>query len=68
MDDSVLTCDDIIKSYDEEARNPASCSCNNGKYLANIMDDSVLTCDEIIKSYDEEAKIVSTTFNEKTSL
>ena len=41
--------------------NPATCSCENGKYLANIMDDSVITCDEII-----EKKTVSTIFNEKT--
>ena len=30
--------------------NPASCSCKNGKYLANIMDDSVITYDEITES------------------
>ena len=29
-------------------RNPATCSCKNGKYLACIMDDSAITCDEII--------------------
>ena len=29
--------------------NPATCSCENGKYLVNIMDDSVITCDKIIK-------------------
>ena len=28
--------------------NSASCSCQNGEFLANIMDDSVITCDEII--------------------
>ena len=28
--------------------NSASCSCKNGKFLANTMDDSVITCDEII--------------------
>ena len=38
--------------------NPTTCSCENGKYLANIMDDSVITCDEIIKSNNEETKIV----------
>ena len=27
--------------------NPATCSCENGKYLASIMDDSAITCDEI---------------------
>ena len=58
--------------------NPAKCSCENGKYLANIVDDdSVIRCDEIIdadaepKSYDkaksfgEETKAISTNFNGK---
>ena len=30
--------------------NPASCSSENCKYLANILDDSVIKCDEIIES------------------
>ena len=30
--------------------NPATCSCENRKYLASIMDDSVITCDEVIES------------------
>ena len=34
--------------------NPATCNCENGKYLANIMDDLAIACDEIIESYDEE--------------
>ena len=25
--------------------NPATCNCENGKYLASVMDDSVITCD-----------------------
>ena len=29
--------------------NPATFSCENGKYLATIMDDSAITCDEIIE-------------------
>ena len=29
--------------------NPATCSCQNGKYLASIIDDSVSTYDEIIE-------------------
>ena len=33
--------------------NPATCSCENVKYLASIIDDSVITCDEII----EEKKV-----------
>ena len=42
--------------------NPATGSCENGKYLASIIDDSVITCDEIIdadmetKSHEEETK------------
>ena len=43
--------------------NPATCGCENGKYLASIMDDSAITCDGIIESYDKE-----TNFNEKNSL
>ena len=39
---------------------PASCSCENEKYLPSIMDDSAITCDEVIKSYDEDIN-----FNEK---
>ena len=30
------------------AKNPATCSCENGKYLATIMDDSAITFDQII--------------------
>ena len=40
--------------------NPATCSCENCKYLASIIDNSVIACDEIMdveaKSYDEETK------------
>ena len=43
----------------------ASCSCENGKYLASIMGDSAITFDEIMKSFDEEAKTILTNFNEK---
>ena len=41
--------------------NPATCSCENGKYLASIIDDSVIKCDEIV----EETKAIPTHFNEK---
>ena len=37
--------------------NPAICSCENGKYLANIMDNSVITYDEITEPYYEETKL-----------
>ena len=40
--------------------NPATCNCDNGKYLASIMDDSANICDEIIESYNDEIN-----FNEK---
>ena len=39
--------------------NPATCSCENGQYLASTTDDSALTCDEIIESYDEDAEAKS---------
>ena len=45
--------------------NPATCSCENGKYLARIMDDSAITCDEVIESFDEVTKTILTDFNEK---
>ena len=44
---------------------PATCNCENGKYLASIMDDSTIICDEVIKSYEEEIETISTSFNEK---
>ena len=40
--------------------NPATCSCENGNYLASIMDDSAIMCDGIIEPYDKE-----TNFKEK---
>ena len=30
-------------------RNPATCSCKNGKYVESIIGDSVIACDEIIE-------------------
>ena len=45
--------------------NPATCSCENGKYLASIMNDSMITCDEIIESYEKETKNIPTDFNER---
>ena len=36
--------------------NPATCSCENGKYLASIMNDSAIMCHEFIESYDEDAE------------
>ena len=40
--------------------NPATCSCETGKYVGSIIDDLVITSDEIIdavvKSYDKETK------------
>ena len=52
--------------------NPATCSCENGKYIANIIDDSVITCDEIIgETTTTPAKTTSTktfptNFNEQS--
>ena len=45
--------------------NPATCSCENGKYLASIMDDSTITCDEIIESYNEGTEPIPTNFHGK---
>ena len=39
--------------------NPATCSCENGKYLASIIDNTV-----IVSSHGEETKTVTTNFNE----
>ena len=40
---------------------PATCSCENGKYLASVIDNSMVTCDEVL----EETKTIPTKFNEK---
>ena len=42
---------------------PATCNCENGKYLASIMDDSAIICDEVIQPYGEEIN-----FNEKKAI
>ena len=37
--------------------NPATCSCENGKYIGSIMDDSAIICDKAIdEDADAEAK------------
>ena len=41
---------------------PATCSCENRKYLASILDDSMITWNEIIE------ETVPTDFNDKSSL
>ena len=33
-------------------RNPATCSCENGKYLASVIDDSNIMWDEVIDAED----------------
>ena len=45
--------------------NPATCSCENDKYLESIMDDSAIRCNQIIE---EETKAVTTIFNEKNAI
>ena len=42
--------------------NPATCICENGKYLPSIMDDSHIICDEVIG---KEIKTIPTNFHEK---
>ena len=36
----------VKKNY---VSNPATCGCENGKYLASIMDDSAIIWDEVIR-------------------
>ena len=48
--------------------NPATSSCENGKYLGRITNDSAVMCDEVIESYDEETTTVFTNFNEKKAI
>ena len=43
--------------------NPATCNCENGKYLASIMDDSAIIYDEIEDPDDEKTKTLPTNFN-----
>ena len=48
--------------------NPATCNCENRKYLASITNDLAIMCDEIIESYKEHAKAQShdeTNFKER---
>ena len=40
----------IVCAKKDKIWNPTSCSCENGKHLANIIDNSVITCDEIIET------------------
>ena len=44
---------------------PATCSCDNRKYLASIIDDLAIICDEIMETYDEETKTILSNFKEK---
>ena len=49
--------------------NSATCSCQNGKYLASILNEWAIACDEVIdvqaKSNGKETKPFPTNFNEK---
>ena len=60
-DASVKIRKNIIYAKKDYIWNPATCCCENGKYLASIFDDSIITCDEII----ETTEISPTNFNEK---
>ena len=42
-------------------RNLASCSCENDKYVGNIIDNSLIMCDEII----DTTKTIPTNSNKK---
>ena len=47
--------------------NPATCNCENGKYLASIMDNSVTICDEVAESNDEDADAEAKSSNKAKS-
>ena len=53
----------IINVKKKYVWNPATCSCENRKYLASIMDDSVITCDDVIEPYNKEINL-----NEKKAI
>ena len=36
--------------------NPATCNCENGKYLASIMDVSAVICDKVIDAHEAKSK------------
>ena len=40
--------------------NPATCSCENGKYVGSFIDDSVISCDEIIGKKKRTSKTLLT--------
>ena len=48
--------------------NPATCNCENGKYLASIMDDSAIICDEVIMSYEGETNVNETKHSVKQKI
>ena len=58
-------CKNIHVCKKDYVSNPATCNCENGKYLASIMDDSAIMCNKVIKTYDEEIKTIPTNFHEK---
>ena len=39
----------IQKTCVQKRLYPATCGCENGKYLASVIDNSVVMCDEIIE-------------------
>ena len=46
--------------------NPATCSCENEKYLARFMNDSANICDKVIDSYNEDVDAEAKS-NDKTN-
>ena len=48
--------------------NPARSSCENGKYLANIMNYLVIIWNKIIEPYPEKTKFIPTSFNKKKAM
>ena len=48
--------------------NPATYSCENGKYLASIIDNSVITYQKIIDIVETKTKTVTTNINKKNRI
>ena len=53
----ILSIKNVIVCAKDYIWNPSKCSCENGKYLVNVMDNSTIMFDEVIDSYDKETKL-----------
>ena len=49
-EESQCECDDHNSCEKDYIWNPATCSCENGKYLRSVIDGLKITCDEVINT------------------